>query len=184
MMPNSCVKRSGGWSVPPDHKVRLLNTGFVYLSPTANVFATANHAHKEGNMVTKVESESSWSLTGLCTGYGPLVWKTYWGVYFGTLGGLFIGVQSGVLNPLRVLSSTNSNTQTVSEYAAGFLQRHARVARYAPFVQNHPMVANFLVAFLIAEAFEPIRIATTAVLVPSIARRRNNESAAEQKSAS
>jgi hypothetical protein len=178
-MTPDCVHRGGGLPVPPEHKVRLPRTGFTFLSPTTKVYATANHDQEERNMIARVESESSWSLTGLCKEYGPLVWKTYWGVYFGTLGGLFVGVQSGVLNPLRVLSGTN--TQTVSEYAAGFLQRHARVARYAPFVQSHPMAANFLVAFAIAEASEPIRIAATAILVPSIARRRKYENMSEQQ---
>jgi Protein of unknown function (DUF1279) len=181
-MATGTVQGESGMSVPSENKVRPLRTGFAF-SPAAKVYAIASH-HEGVNTISKVESESSWSLTGLCKEYGPLVWNTYWGVYFGTLGGLFVGVQSGVLNPLRLLNTTSTNTQTVSEYAGSFLQRHARVARYAPFVQRHPMAANFLVAWLIAEALEPIRIATTGVLVPSIARRRNHEKTVAQKSVS
>ena len=104
--------------------------------------------------------------------YGSLVWKTYWGVYFGALGGLFCGVQTGILDPLVLLGGGGSSAANAAEYAVGFMQGHSWLAPYAPWVEKSPMIANFVLAWLIAEACEPLRIAATCALVPNIAARR------------
>ena len=124
----------------------------------------------------------SWSLTDLIKEHGPLVWNTYWGIYFGTLGALALGVQSGILNPLKLVRHASSSTtangtkpMTVAEYAGTVLSKKPRLARYAGYVRQHPTAANVFVAWIIAEAMEPIRIAATGVLVPVIANWRQRK---------
>ena len=64
---------------------------------------------------------------------------------------------------------------TVAEYAGTALSKKPRLARYAEYVRQHPMAANLFVAWIIAEAMEPIRIAATGVLVPVIANWRKRK---------
>jgi hypothetical protein len=115
--------------------------------------------------------------------YGPFVWKTYCGLYFGTLGGAFLGVQWGVLgvqwgvmNPLLqwVAGKSGRPFSTPVEFAVNFLHSHRRLARYAVRVQSNPWAANLVLAFLITEATEPLRIACTGALVPILAKRNTH----------
>jgi hypothetical protein len=64
---------------------------------------------------------------------GTLVWRTYWGVYVGTLGGLFLGIQSGMVNPFVILGSAAGGGQSssVASMAAAFLLRHAWLASHS-----------------------------------------------------
>ena len=95
--------------------------------------------------------------------HGPLVWKTYWGVYFGTLGATFVGIQSGVFDPVRILWNNKSSSK---QLLSNFLQSHRRLSPYQSWIQSTPWLTNFVVAWLVAEALEPVRIAATSILVP------------------
>jgi hypothetical protein len=80
--------------------------------------------------------------------YGPLVWSTYWELYFRVLGTAFLGIQMNVLKPLRLLGRNGGGTtmESVSAYAANFMRKHARLAPYASRLERNPDVANLMVA--------------------------------------
>ena len=59
---------------------------------------------KTPHTTTTDASSPSFSLTQLVERHGPLVWNTYWTIYFGTLGGLVVGIQSGYWNPLQFVA--------------------------------------------------------------------------------
>lgn len=161
------------WNSSPSKANMLSTTSSFYEKPIASIIGPVTHGVDDKNPATATVTSRSRSMPELCKEYGPLVWNTYWGVYFGTFGSLALSVQSGILNPLRLVGGTSH--QTVSDCAVGFLQKHAKLSRYAPYVQRHPAAANYLVAWLITEALEPVRIVATGVLVPVIAKRKSSK---------
>jgi hypothetical protein len=86
-----------------------------------------------------------------------------------------------VLKPLGLLGRNGGGTtmESVSAYAANFMRKHARLAPYASRLERNPDVANLMVAWLIAEASEPLRIAATGALVTLIARQRGQAKSPE-----
>jgi len=103
--------------------------------------------------------------------HGPLVWKTYWGVYFGTLGAVFLGTQSGLLDPVRFLHRKEASSAiSTMNLVTNFFQSHTWLSPYSAWIQSSPWLANFIVAWLVAEACEPLRIGITSVLVPILSK--------------
>jgi hypothetical protein len=117
----------------------------------------------------KVNQDPSKNIKLLVKQYGSLVWKTYWGVYFGALAGIFSGIQLGIMDPMVLMGKGAG--QSTAEFAAAFMEARSWLAPYAHWVKNSPFFANFVLAWLMDEASEPLRIATTCALVPALARR-------------
>lgn len=90
-----------------------------------------------------------------------------------------VGIQSGYWNPLQFVARNNASsspaTMTIADYAGNILAQKPRLACYADYVRHHPTAANLLVAWIVAEAMEPVRMAATGLLVPVLARRRNTD---------
>ena len=158
----------------------------VYANDSANGNIKSNKNDEAENK--KKESK----LKVLVKQYGSLVWKTYWGIYFGTLGTFFVGIQSGVLAGLVVKATTStsaaasagaSTTTSIPQIAYNFMISHAWLMPYAHYVQESPTIANFCVSFVMAEASEPIRILATCALVPLVANhiKTSSESSTTKK---
>ncbi|KAG7368091.1 DUF1279 domain containing protein [Nitzschia inconspicua] len=104
---------------------------------------------------------------------GPFVWKTYWGVYFGTLGATFLGIQCGIADPARFLQKMG--VKSTSDMLHIFFESHVRWSSFGGWIQSSPWMANLAVAWLVAEACEPVRIAATTILVPILLSRKEKE---------
>jgi hypothetical protein len=125
----------------------------------------------KGEDVVGENNASSSGMATLVRRNGPLVWKTYWGVYFGSLGAVFLGLQSGLVNPSGIsLSARGGTSATTGDVLFNFLKSRPRLTPYSSWIKSHPMVANLAVAWLVTEACEPIRIGATCVLVPLLSR--------------
>ena len=168
----------------------------LYANGSASSNNDNNNSNKNDEAEKKMQKESK--LKVLVKQYGSLVWKTYWGIYFGTLGTFFVGIQSGVLAGLVVKATTSSfsaaasatasassgSATTIPQIAYNFMISHSWLMPYAHYVQESPTIANFCVSFVMAEASEPIRILATCAVVPLLANhistsrsssRRNEE---------
>ena len=105
--------------------------------------------------------------------YGPVFIGTYLGVYLSTLGVLYLGVETGVLDPANLLSLVTSNEDSVkstAEIITEFLDHYPWTKPYSPVVARNPQMANFAVAWIATKFTEPIRFGVTVAIVPKLAR--------------
>jgi hypothetical protein len=115
------------------------------------------------------------SFTDLLRRYGPVFVGTYLTVYVSTVAGIFVGVESGVLDPAFILSmvadnSDPENVKSTAEIITEFLEGYSWTAPYAPTVERHPEMANLAVAWIATKFTEPVRLGVTAIIVPRVAR--------------
>jgi hypothetical protein len=98
---------------------------------------------------------------------------------------MFLGMQAGVVDPLlkwliarqggdaptaaAAAAAGRQNSTTPVEFAVHFMQKRRMLAPYAARVKSSPWAANFVLAWLITETMEPLRIAATGALVPILA---------------
>ena len=109
--------------------------------------------------------------------YGPVFVGTYLGVYVTTLSSLFVGVQSGILDPATLLGLIVDSTDPTTGAAKStvtmtveLLEHYSWTKPYAPMVEKNPYIANFAVAWISTKFTEPPRLAVTAAVVPRLAR--------------
>jgi hypothetical protein len=125
--------------------------------------------------------------------YGPVFVVTYGGLYFAVLGTLYLGVESGVIDPISLLHQISSHTvnnsvdavasaeviagtsdstpRTTLDFVVNFLENHSITQPYAKTVRDdYPWLSNFLVAWISTKFTEPIRLPLAAALTPRIAR--------------
>jgi hypothetical protein len=122
--------------------------------------------------------------------YGPVFIGTYGVVYVSTVCGLFMGIQSGILDAASImayLSGTASSTAdaggvdvdpdtiqsaaSTMTYMVEFLEYYSWTKPLAPIVQENPWTANFGIAWIMTKFTEPIRFGMTVAVTPSIAKK-------------
>jgi hypothetical protein len=105
--------------------------------------------------------------------YGPVFVGTYATVYVSTLGALYVGVQTGALDPVALFGWLGQDTgecHNTVDLVVDFMQKHTFTEPYAPSVEKHPHLANLAVAWIATKFTEPIRLAVALPLTPRIAR--------------
>ena len=112
--------------------------------------------------------------------YGLTFFFAYFGLYFITLGSLFAGIDSGLLDPASVMSAVEwipgmpggegeaEAPKSIAEVIARYMTRYHWSRPYAESVMNNPHFANFGVAWLAAKLTEPVRLAIAVPLTPKI----------------
>jgi hypothetical protein len=122
-------------------------------------------------------AEGAKSVSGMFRKYGPIFVGTYGCVYFTTLGLLFSGVQSGILDPLVLLgwlgqnpSEHGAETATTVHLVVDWMEHHTVTKPYASYVEQNPAFANFAVAWIAVKFTEPIRLAVALTLTPRVSR--------------
>ncbi|GKY92277.1 hypothetical protein MPSEU_000198800 [Mayamaea pseudoterrestris] len=119
------------------------------------------------------------SVTAMLKQYGPVFVATYMSVYLTTLGCLFLGVESGFLDPAGLFSSLGHATtqgsakgETLStvQLVTDFMRHHAWLEQYAPYFERNPEVANLAVAWIAVKFTEPVRLALSVAVTPKIAQ--------------
>lgn len=114
------------------------------------------------------------SLGGMIKLYGPVFLGTYFSVYFATLGTLFVGVESGVLDPVSLFSmigGSAAESKNTVDFVVDFMQHHTLTEPYAHFFEKNPQFANLAVAWITVKFTEPVRLAVSAAITPKIARK-------------
>ena len=117
-------------------------------------------------------SKGAHSLQEMVRKYGTVFIGTYFTVYFSTLALLFTGIESGVLDPVYVMSWVSEETDAKStvQVVTEFMDHYAWTRPYVPIVENNPEVANLGVAWIAVKFTEPIRFGVTVAIVPRLAR--------------
>ena len=121
-------------------------------------------------------ADGAHSLRGMIQKYGTVFIGTYLAVYFTTLGTLFMGIESGVLDPAYVLSWVSDDSmdggvkKSTVAVVAEFMDHYSWTRPYKSFVENNPQLANLGVAWIAVKFTEPIRFGTTVAIVPRLSR--------------
>mmetsp|Transcript_12924 Transcript_12924/g.33665 ORF Transcript_12924/g.33665 Transcript_12924/m.33665 type:complete len:168 (+) Transcript_12924:99-602(+) len=147
MAPRSLAVRAAAH--PPWRLVRAnvhMPPGHHLLRPCCRVLSTAPKYPAKGGIFGKL----SW----LVHEYGPVGIATHFSVYFVTLGGLFLGIDSGVLVAGDALT----------------LLKYVGADRIVDLECLNPKASNFAVAWILAKFTEPMRLPVTLWLTPRIAR--------------
>lgn len=112
------------------------------------------------------------SLREMVQKYGTVFIGTYATVYFSTLALLFTGIESGVLDPLYIMSwvSEEADAKSTVQVVTEFMDHYSWTRPYVPIVENNPEVANLGVAWIAVKFTEPIRFGVTVAIVPRLAR--------------
>ena len=134
------------------------------------------------------------SFRSMLRQYGPIFIGTYGVVYVSTVFGLFMGIQSGILDATSImdyLSGTASSTAdagggggvdvdpdntiqsaaSTMTYMVEFLEYYSWTKPLAPIVQENPWTANFGIAWIMTKFTEPIRLGLAVAVTPSIAKK-------------
>ena len=110
---------------------------------------------------------------GMMKAYGPVFVGTYLSVYCITLGSLYVGVESGVMDPVTTLGYLTGNHDEARSSAvvvAELLEHYTLTEPFADTVKEKPALANFAIAWVSAKFTEPLRLGVTALIVPRVAR--------------
>jgi hypothetical protein len=121
----------------------------------------------------KAARKGARSASEMIKRYGPVFIGTYLGIYVTTLGTLYIGVESGVLDPAYIMSwvaEDGETSKSTVHIVAEFMEHYSWTKGYAPLVINNPGFANLGVAWIATKFTEPLRLGATALVVPRIAR--------------
>jgi hypothetical protein len=134
----------------------------------------ARQGAQRGQVMAK---KGATTVSAMIRQYGPVFIGTYATVYFTTLGTLFLGIDSGLLDPanlLHMLQGTvaegGETPKSTVHMVVNILEHYSWTAPYAPIVEKNPHVANLAVAWIAIKFTEPIRLAFTLAIVPRLAR--------------
>lgn len=147
-----------------------------------------NAAQRGKNAVSK----GALSLRGLVQKYGWTFVGTYMGVYFFTLGSLFISVDSGLIDPVTITSiewpwhsssgvedaSTSSDQKdfdSAVEFVASYMKKFPWTAPYSDFVLRNPHMANLGIAWVATKLTEPIRLPVSIAIVRKIKKDKDDD---------
>lgn len=122
---------------------------------------------------SKAAKQGARSAGAMFRTYGPVFVGTYLSVYAATLGGIFLGIESGALDPGFVLSQVSSNTEEAKstvQVIIEFLDHYPWTRPAVPFLERNPELANLGVAWVATKFTEPVRLAITFPIVPRVSR--------------
>lgn len=122
----------------------------------------------------KVARKGAKTASEMLQQYGPVFVGTYMSVYFLTWGMLFVGMDTGILDPVQIMGyiggggveEGKSTVHLVVEY----MEKYAWTKPYAATVEKNPHFANLAVAWVTNKFTEPVRLAVTLGIVPKLAR--------------
>ena len=136
------------------------------------------------------------SFRSMLRQYGPIFIGTYGVVYVSTVFGLFMGIQSGILDATSIMDYLSGTASSTADAAGGggggvdvdpdntiqsaastmtymveFLEYYSWTKPLAPIVQENPWTANFGIAWIMTKFTEPIRLGLAVAVTPSIAKQ-------------
>ena len=139
-----------------------------------------NSARQKGRAAAK---KGAIGVRDMIQKYGYTFLGTYFSVYFGTLGALFAGIDSGLMDPATLMDSVSwipgihigggggedgEGTKTTVDLVVQFMQKYEFTKPYADAVAENPHTANLGVAWIATKFTEPIRLGVSIAIVPRI----------------
>jgi len=136
------------------------------------------NSEKMQNSMTK----GATSVRGLIQKYGSTFFVTYMGVYFATLGALFAGLDSGIIDPISITSielpwhatGTEEGTNVTTDredfhsgvdFVVSYMKKYPWTAPYSDYVLKNPHLANLGLAWVATKLTEPIRLPVSIAIV-------------------
>lgn len=112
------------------------------------------------------------SFTELFTKYGSVFVGIHASVYLMTLGLLFVGVESGALDPAYAMTwvSQADDPKPAIQFVTETMEKYSWTREYAPMVAAHPSLANFGFAWILVKFTEPIRLPITMAILPNVVK--------------
>ena len=134
------------------------------------------------------ETKLSYSQRGkvLWKQYGYVFIGTYLSIYVATLTSLYFGIDSGWIDPSNFIldegetaieavqkdedESMGPTPTGLAKLAIEKLEKLKFMKPYIPKIENNPQLLNLGVAWISTKFLEPIRLAVTVTIVPTVAR--------------
>ena len=117
--------------------------------------------------------------------YGPVFVGTYASMYLVTLGTIYAGVDSGIIDPVTLFSHISNiaehvgsavsgaeemaESKSTAEIVISYLDHYSWTKPVVPFLEKNPHFANLGVAWVATKFTEPIRLVVTMGIVPKLA---------------
>jgi hypothetical protein len=164
------------------------------LSRKEQMMEQGKRAMEQGKRAKASVQQGANNVRGFIKKYGAVFVGTYMSVYVVTLTGLFVGIDSGAIDPASLSifehwfevsqPATDAVTDAASASTGGgdeekkstvqvisaYLEQYEWTKNYAPIVAKNPHFANLAIAWIATKTTEPIRLAITFPIVPRIAR--------------
>ena len=179
---------SSSSSVPPDGGDEEEGKGSDRAGAGRSRSSRLASARKKGQAAAKrgqaAAKKGAIGVRDMIQKYGFTFLGTYFGLYFGTLGALFAGIDSGLLDPATVMDSVSwipgihigvgdgdgEGAKTTVDIIVELMQRYDFTRQYADDVANNPHTANLGIAWIATKFTEPIRLGASLAVVPRIHR--------------
>ena len=117
------------------------------------------------------------TFSGMMRAYGPIFFYIHVSLYTAVLAGLFVGVDSGILDPVYLMSLIGNSaaqgateTKNTVDFVVEWMQNHSYTQGMAPFVERNPHFASLAVAWIVVKFTEPIRLPISLFLTPRVSR--------------
>eukprot|EP00547_Thalassionema_nitzschioides_P015941 CAMPEP_0194253244 /NCGR_PEP_ID=MMETSP0158-20130606/29478_1 /TAXON_ID=33649 /ORGANISM="Thalassionema nitzschioides, Strain L26-B" /LENGTH=181 /DNA_ID=CAMNT_0038990885 /DNA_START=270 /DNA_END=815 /DNA_ORIENTATION=- len=135
--------------------------------------AAAKIKYEKGKEVAKRGAQSSFTVMKQ---YGPVAVGFYAALYGVTFGSLYIGIDSGLIDPATAMGYLTSasegmeESRTTAQLVVDYLKHYSWTEPAVPFLEKNPHFANLAVVWVITKFTEPARIVITAGVVPRLAK--------------
>lgn len=149
-----------------------------------------NHTSTSSTMTdsssfTEEKKHMKKSFVGLFRKYGWTFFGTYMSVYVTTLVSLYACIDTGLLDPTTIAnidlpwhapSGTAAQDADVrefhstAEFVGSYLEKFAWTKQYASYVTKNPHTTNLALAWIATKLTEPIRLAVTIAILPSVSK--------------
>eukprot|EP00598_Pedospumella_elongata_P004975 CAMPEP_0184966580 /NCGR_PEP_ID=MMETSP1098-20130426/209_1 /TAXON_ID=89044 /ORGANISM="Spumella elongata, Strain CCAP 955/1" /LENGTH=158 /DNA_ID=CAMNT_0027487875 /DNA_START=67 /DNA_END=543 /DNA_ORIENTATION=+ len=117
----------------------------------------------EQQLTFKEKAKNMWK------NYGRLAIVTYIGVYGSTLGMMYFALDNGVFN---AATFGFDHAAAIAKFC-DIVETMTGTTTLPAYIKEHPSVGTFAVGWFLTKFTEPLRLATTIVIVPPIARYWN-----------
>jgi len=127
---------------------------------------------EKGKELAKRGAESSYEML---LRYGPVFVGFYASLYCVTFGSLYIGIDSGLLDPATLMGYLSSESEgmeesrTTAQLVVDYLNHYSWTKPAVPILEKNPHFANLAVTWVTTKLTEPIRLVVTVAVVPRLA---------------
>ena len=134
----------------------------------------------------EVVKKGAFSMQDVVKKYGWTFIGTYLGVYFTTLGSLFIAIDSGAVDPITITnielpwhSSGADNAadkeefDSAVEFISSYMKKFPWTAPYADVALKNPHMTNLALAWIAVKFTEPIRLPISIGIVRKISKNKD-----------
>jgi hypothetical protein len=122
---------------------------------------------------TKLAKQGAKTGYAMLKQYGPVFVGFYFTLYVTTLGSLFAGVDSGLIDPVTIFAHVKGDgvaeSKSTAEFVMDYLSHYTWTRPAVPFLEQNPHFANLAVAWVLTKFTEPPRLLVSMAVVPRLA---------------